>query len=264
MADFVIHFRRVRDGLGDLVAKKAAVALTEAMHQAFHGRFGHPQRLRQRRIGDIFALRPQARAQRFKSAQFSLTFAFLPQASQRLFDDGRRPAQIEKTLGGPGFQRLRRHRELRRRFSHPIIPGDELDIAAPLAGVPFLRGIVQEVPERLEQERPEPAAGGIGVLEPVTFQHHNEKILGEILRVLRGVTAPADERKDGTPIEPAEFRKGLVRLLLVASEIGRGEDETPPCRREVSSFATTFRGDRWGSRPRMMVFQFMLYKPNPT
>jgi hypothetical protein len=82
------------------------------------------------------------------------------------------------------------------------------------------------------------------VAEPVTFQHPNKKILGEILRVLRGMTAPADKREDGAPIEPAEFRKGLVRLLIVASEIGRGENETPPCCREVSSFATTFRGDR--------------------
>ena len=46
MADFVVHFRGVRDGLGDLIAKEAAVALPEAMDQAFHGRFGHPQCLR--------------------------------------------------------------------------------------------------------------------------------------------------------------------------------------------------------------------------
>ena len=68
-----------------------------------------------------------------------------------------------------------------------------MDIAAPLARVPFFGGIVQEVAERFEQERPEPAAGGIGVPEPVTFQHHKKKVLGEILGVLRGVTAPADE-----------------------------------------------------------------------
>ena len=157
-----------------------------------------------------------------------------------MFDDGRRPAQIEKTLGGPRFQRLGRDRELRRRFGHPVIPGDELDIAAPLARVPFLSGIVQEVPERFEQERPEPAAGRVGMPKPITFQHHKEKILGEILGVLGGMAAPADERKDGTPIEPAEFRQGLLRLLVVASEIGRGEDETPARRREVSSFVATF------------------------
>ena len=37
------------------------------------------------------------------------------------------------------------------------------------------------------------ATVGIGVPEPVTFQHHNEKILGEVLRVFHGMTAPANE-----------------------------------------------------------------------
>jgi hypothetical protein len=95
-----------------------------------------------------------------------------------------------------------------------------LDIAASLPRVTFFRGIVQEIRERLEQERSEPAPIGIGVPEPVTFQHHKEKILSEILCVLRGMTAPADERKDGAPIEPAKFRQGLMALLFVAPEIG--------------------------------------------
>lgn len=119
-----------------------------------------------------------------------------------------------------------------------------MNIAASFAGVPFLGGVVQEVAERFEQEVTEPAPGRVGVAEPITFQHHKEKVLGEILRVLGGMTAPADKRKDGAPIEPAEFREGLVRLLIVASEIGRGEDKTPPCCGEVPSFATTFRSDR--------------------
>jgi hypothetical protein len=95
-----------------------------------------------------------------------------------------------------------------------------LDIAAALSRMPLLHSIVQEVAERLKQQRPEPTAGWVGVPKPITFQHHKEKILGEILRVLCGVTAPADERKDGSPIEPAEFRQGLLRLLVVPSEIG--------------------------------------------
>jgi hypothetical protein len=95
-----------------------------------------------------------------------------------------------------------------------------LDITASFPRMPLLRGIVQEVSQRFQQEATEPAAGGIGVPEPVTFQHHKTKILGEILRVLGGMTAPADEGKNGTPIEPAKFRQGLLCLLLVASEIG--------------------------------------------
>jgi hypothetical protein len=34
------------------------------------------------------------------------------------------------------------------------------------------------------------------------------------------MAAPADEGKDGTPVEPAEFRKGLLRLLVVGAQIG--------------------------------------------
>ena len=95
-----------------------------------------------------------------------------------------------------------------------------MDVAATLARVPFFGGVVQEVLERLEQEVPKPAACWIGMLEPVTLEHHKKKILGEVLRVLRGMAAPADERKDGTPIEPAEFRQSLLSLLIVATEVG--------------------------------------------
>ncbi len=160
-----------------------------------------------------------------------------------LLYDRRGPAQIEKTLVGPGFQRLRGQCEFRWRLSPPFIPRDELDIAAPLARAPFRRGIVQKVLERLEQERPEPASGGIGVAEPVAFQHHYEKILGKILRILGGVTAPAHERKDRTPIEPTKFRKGLLRFLVVGPQIGRGEDKAPSCRREVAIVTTAFGKD---------------------
>ena len=195
-------------------------ATLAAMDEAFHGCFGHSQCLRQRRVGDILALGAEARPQRFKSAQFSLAFTFLAETAQSLFHYRGRPAQIEKTLGRPRFQRLGRDRQLRRRFGHPVIPRDELDVATALAGVSLLGGIGQEVPERLEQKRSESSAGGVGVPEPITFQHHNEKILGEILRVLGGMAAPADEGKDGTPIEPAEFRQGLLGLLIVAAQIG--------------------------------------------
>jgi len=116
-----------------------------------------------------------------------------------------------------------------------------------LAGTPYIfRGIVQEIRERLEQEITEPATVGIGVPEPVTFQHHKKKILGKILCVERGMAAPADERKDGPPIEPAKFRQRMLSLLIVASEIGRGQDETPARCGEVSRAIPIFDPDIWG------------------
>src|SRR5205807_1299798 len=99
---------------------------------------------------------------------------------------------------------------------HPIIPRDKLRAAAALARVLLLVGVVQKILERLEEERSKPAAAGIGVPKPVTFQHHNEKILGKVLGVFHGMTAPADERKDGAPVEPAELGQGRARLGILA------------------------------------------------
>ena len=92
MADFIVYLGLVRDGLRDLFAQERAVALPEAMDKTFYGRFGYSQCLRQGRVGDIFTLGAQAGTQRFKSAQFSLAFAFLAETSQSLFYDCRGPA----------------------------------------------------------------------------------------------------------------------------------------------------------------------------
>jgi len=107
----------------------------------------------------------------------------------------------------------------------------------------FFRGcVVEEILERFEQERAKPAALWIGVLEPITFQHHKKKILGEILRVFGGMAAPADEGEDWAPIQPAEFGERFPRFLIVAGEIGRGKDQTPARGREVARGAAAFRG----------------------
>ena len=106
----------------------------------------------------------------------------------------------------------------------------------------FRRGVVEKILERLEQERTKTAPLRVGVPEPITFQNHKKKILGEILGVFGGMAAPADEGKDRAPIEPAKFRERLACFLVVAGEIGRGEDETPARGREVARGAAAFRG----------------------
>ena len=68
-----------------------------------------------------------------------------------------------------------------------------MDIAAAFPRLFLRRRVVQEILERFEQEGAKPATIRIGMLEPITFQHHEEKILGEILRVLGRMAAPADE-----------------------------------------------------------------------
>jgi hypothetical protein len=80
------------------------------------------------------------------------------------------------------------------------------------------------------------------MFEPITFQHHEKKILGEILGVLGGMAAPADERKDRPPIEAAEFRERLSGFLIVGPDIGGSEDEAPARGREVARGAAAFCG----------------------
>src|SRR5438045_7796127 len=193
MPDFVVDLGGIGDGLGYFIAEKTTVTLPKAMHQTFHGRLRHSQCARERGVRNTFALGSQATAQGLKSAQASLAFAFFPETAQRLLNYGRGPAQIEEALGRPFFQGMGRDGELRWRLRHPIVPRDKLRPAAAFARMLFLESVVQKILKRLEEERSEPAAAGIGVPEPVTFQHHNEKILGEILCVFHGMTAPADE-----------------------------------------------------------------------
>src|SRR4051812_25835470 len=100
--------------------------------------------------------------------------------------------------------------------------------------MPFRRGIVEEILERLEQKGAKPSASRVGMFQPITFQHHKKKILGEILCVLGRMAAAADERKYRPPIQAAELGQGLLRFLIVAGEIGRGKDKTPTRSREIA------------------------------
>ena len=55
----------------------------------------------------------------------------------------------------------------------------------------------------------------VGAPEPVAFQDHGEKILGEILRFLHGVTLTTYEHEDRPPVRPAKFGERFARLLLI-------------------------------------------------
>lgn len=114
----------------------------------------------------------------------------------------------------------------------------------------FLERVVEKILERLKEKRSKPAAAGVGVPKSVTFQHHNEKILGQILRVFDGMTAPANKRKDWAPVKPAEFGQGRARAGILAFAVGGGKDETPARRGEVARFAAIFRPDRGIHGPR--------------
>ena len=81
-----------------------------------------------------------------------------------------------------------------------------MDAAAPLQGLFLVGDVVKKILERLEQERTETPATLIRLPQPVSFQDHQEEILGEVLRVLGRIAAATDVGKNGAPISSAKFR----------------------------------------------------------
>ena len=83
---------------------------------------------------------------------------------------------------------------------------------APAAFMPalFIRRVDQEIREGLEQKRTESAALRIGGLEEISLHDHEEKILGQILRVGWGITAPENKGEDRAPIDLAELGEARI------------------------------------------------------
>src|SRR6266511_6023985 len=105
--------------------------------------------------------------------------------------------------------------QLGRRFRHPFVPGNELHPAATFNRAASFFGVAEKILKRFKQKRAEAAAMFIGVLEPIALQNHDKEILGEILRLLHGITVAADEQEDRPPVSSAELGERLARLLLI-------------------------------------------------
>src|SRR6266545_8044584 len=95
--------------------------------------------------------------------------------------------------------------QLRRRFGHPFVPGNERHSATAFNCASSLFGMTEKILKRLKQKRAEAASMFVGTPEPVAFQDHGEKILGEILRFLQRVSLATYEYEDGPPVRPAKF-----------------------------------------------------------
>jgi hypothetical protein len=75
--------------------------------------------------------------------------------------------------------------------------------------------MTEKILKRLKQKRAETAAMFVGAPKPVALQDHGEKILGEILCFLHGVTLTTYEYEGGPPVRPAKFTERIVCLLLI-------------------------------------------------
>jgi hypothetical protein len=80
----------------------------------------------------------------------------------------------------------------------------------------------QKILQRPQQKRSEATTTGIGQRKQIAFKHHKKKILGQILGVHDGVTAPTNESENWPPIDLAQFAKGLARRFLRASGVCAG------------------------------------------
>jgi hypothetical protein len=88
----------------------------------------------------------------------------------------------------------------------------QLATNAALAAATENLGAGQKILQRPQQKRTETPALRIGRLEKISFQDHDEKILGQVLRVGRGIAAAINESENWPPINLAKLREAGIDL----------------------------------------------------
>src|SRR6266513_2633803 len=166
-------------------------------------------------------------AQCLEKPKLAFAFAFFPQPLKRVFHNRRRPSEVEDALRRQGVECLNRDGQLRRRFGHPIVPGNKFHAAAAFVGMSFLRGVDQTMLERPIQERTEPPAVTIGVLQPIVLQNGHKKILSEVLCILNRIAACTHKRENGPPICPAKLGQRVASFLLFVGHVGGRKNQAP-------------------------------------
>src|SRR6266404_4247265 len=152
-------------------------------------------------------------AQDCEHSQSAAAFAFLSQPAQCVFHNGCRPSHVENSFGRTICQFAAVDRQMRRRFSHPFVPSDKLHFAAALLPASKMVFVLQKIFHRRSQKRSKATTTGISQREQIAFKQRHKKILSEILGVGDGVTSPADQRENWSPVGAAEFGYGSVGLL---------------------------------------------------
>src|SRR6266480_7277432 len=184
MPNFVFYIARIFDGLRDFFADEPAITTSQIVKLLFNRRLCYRQGRSQILIRNICAIRSKIKAQRLKQPEPTSALAFLAQTPKRLFDYCRSPTQVEQLLRRPRIERLRGDRQLRGRFSHPIIPRNEFHAATTFGCAQFLSGVSQEISQGLQQQRTETTSVAVGALKKRSLEQAREKILCEILCIL--------------------------------------------------------------------------------
>src|SRR5215471_12960666 len=85
--------------------------------------------------------------------------------------------------------------------------------------------------QRSQQKRPEPALFRVSAIEISPFQHPDEEVLREILRLIRRVTAPAQIGIQGIPVVLTQSNQSGPSFLPMW--IAGGDHESPSGRRKL-------------------------------
>ena len=210
------------------------------MQEALYCGLGHAQTTGQICVGNVRAISRQAATQRIEDSPPVAPLAFRAQARQRLLDDGGRPSDIEKTLRSGGIERPFRKAQMRWRLGHPIVPGNEFQVAASLLRPDFFMSVAQEILNRFEEQRSKPPALRIRPSQQIPSQNCDEEILSQILSVRDGVTATTDKSEDGAPIELAKLRE---RGAGSPFGVRAGREDDAPARRGEPARAATLLGE---------------------
>src|SRR5688572_8434674 len=151
--DFVVDLRRVRDGLGNVLAETALELAPQPVHRGFRGAFARSQPVRDGGIPPGRRLPEQRGLQLVELRGATVRLPLLPQLTEHAIDQREGPAPFVERFGRRRFDRLESisvlrlvERERQQRHSPPAL--ERLTA----------RGIVgEEVFQRGEQERPKAA-----------------------------------------------------------------------------------------------------------
>src|SRR5262249_1170431 len=187
VAQLVLDFPRVSYRLGDLRAEQLGVAPPQAVYRHLDRLLAQAEPVGDAgvRLGGVLA-RERA-LESVEQRLFAGVDQLVAESGQGLLQQGQRPAPREEGLRRRGVGGL----ELVLALAGLKVERQQRPAAAALLGVGAVALLRQEALERGQQERAEPAALRVGRPEVVLFEDAGEKLLGQVLRVLRaGHLAP--------------------------------------------------------------------------
>jgi hypothetical protein len=126
-------------------------------------------------------------------------------------------------------------------FSPAFIQWEEIMFAAAFHSVRVGVSVRQKILQGREKKGPEPALLAVGSRVSFAFDQVREKTLGEVLGIVHGIAAGADEGVKRHPVGLAKLAQSDAGPLGLGLIFRRRDDDAPVRRSE--RIVTSFRGD---------------------